>query len=302
MRDGGAATGGMDAGHEPLAAPVLLELEVHAREPGQDAVDGTPTLAAARLEPPADGGHVRDELGADLVHDPVAEALHEAHDRLRLAEQGALLGAQEAAPGTLRGRGAPAARQMAQPMALQVARLLGEERHLALQPLAQVGTQPGMCLELEGVRRLVQADPQPEGVQRAPRRRGRWTGCSPRRRAAGREPARPRAAPRRTGRAPGCRGSPTGTPPGWWSGGGWSRPPVRSARLPFGPRGIRLGSRCATRAWKVPRLAAAHSVRLATAWRSTTPGNAAPSGSRAAARRAPCGARRRTAWPAAAVR
>ncbi len=38
--DGGRSTGRMHAGHEALAAAVLLELDVHARQPRHDAVDG----------------------------------------------------------------------------------------------------------------------------------------------------------------------------------------------------------------------------------------------------------------------
>ena len=60
---------------------------------------------------------------------------------------------------------------MAEAIALEAPRLLGEERELALQALAEVGSQPGMRLELEGVRRLVQADPQAEGLDGTPRAR-----------------------------------------------------------------------------------------------------------------------------------
>ena len=46
---------------------------------------------AALVEPGADPLDVGDQVPADLVHDVVAEPLEQAHHRLRLAEQAALL-------------------------------------------------------------------------------------------------------------------------------------------------------------------------------------------------------------------
>ncbi len=63
--------------------------------------------------------------------------------------------------------GAPAAdRGVPRPWRCKASRLLGEERDLPLEPLAHVGPQPRVGLELEGVRGLVQRHPQAEVIDR----------------------------------------------------------------------------------------------------------------------------------------
>src|SRR5688572_30670144 len=79
-----------DGAHEDLALLVLLELEVHAGQPEHRALERR-SLVASLVEARADALDVRDEIRADLVHDVVAEPFEQAHDRLRLAEQRALL-------------------------------------------------------------------------------------------------------------------------------------------------------------------------------------------------------------------
>ncbi len=196
-------------------------------------------------------------LLAHIVHDPVAEALHEAHHQLRLAQQSPLLGGHEPDQGAL-GRGrAPADHELADATGLDLARIGQEATDLALQPLAEVGPEPGMRLQLEGVRRLVQGDPGPEVGRAGYPANGPWPGCSPRRTAVAPAPPPRTAARCRTDRAPGYPGSPAGTPPGGWPGIGWhaSRhwPPARCCGDRTGslPRGDRPDHGRRSR-WHVP--------------------------------------------------
>ncbi len=79
-----------DGADERLALLVLLHLEVHPRQPEHRALEGRP-VGPPLVEALADPLDVGDQVATDLVHDVVAEPLEQAHDRLRLAEQAALL-------------------------------------------------------------------------------------------------------------------------------------------------------------------------------------------------------------------
>ena len=92
---------------------------------------------------------------------------------LRLAEQAALLGRHEARAWTppRRPRASGATRWRSPPAcSWRVSSAMSAD--LALEALAQVGPQPGMRLQLERVGRLVQADPEPEVIERDARRAG----------------------------------------------------------------------------------------------------------------------------------
>src|SRR4029079_13749195 len=99
----------------------------------------------------------------DLVHDVVAETLQQAHDRLGLTEELTLLVGHQALEPVL------AAAVAAEGPADGPRRIAGErrggaaeQRELALEAFGQVGAQPPLALELEGVRGLVEGDPGPE--------------------------------------------------------------------------------------------------------------------------------------------
>src|SRR6185503_279364 len=83
--EGRAALGLRNGPHELLALGVLLELEVHARQLEHRALEPAAPLAPL-VESRRDGLDALDEPVAHLVHDVVAEALEQAHHRLRLAE------------------------------------------------------------------------------------------------------------------------------------------------------------------------------------------------------------------------
>ncbi len=104
MSDGDGPTDTIDARDEPFTSAILLELDIHAGDPGHQPIDGPTALTTPCLETLTDGFDVGQELGADLVHDPVAEALHEAHHELGFLEQLALLGSQEPAERAFRRR------------------------------------------------------------------------------------------------------------------------------------------------------------------------------------------------------
>src|SRR5205814_10633919 len=76
---------------ERFALRVLLELDVHTGQAHDGPLERRPPGVSALVELLTDPLDARDKILADLVHDVVAEALEQAHDRLRLAEQCALL-------------------------------------------------------------------------------------------------------------------------------------------------------------------------------------------------------------------
>ena len=124
------------------------------------------------------------DLRADLVHDPVAEALEQAHDPLRLVEEPALLGPEEAQQRVV-GRLAEASDQRRR------CRPPGWTCAWSSTPVSwrsrwsrRYGRSQRVRLELEGVSRLVQRDPDSEVVERHAQRSRPWRGCSPRRTAA----------------------------------------------------------------------------------------------------------------------
>ena len=98
-----------------------------------------------------------------LVHDVVAEALEQAHDRLGLAEEALLLVAHERLHPVLPA-GFAAERPADRPerVSPEGRGAAAEQAQLALESLGEVRPQPGMGLELEGMGRLVEGDPGPE--------------------------------------------------------------------------------------------------------------------------------------------
>ena len=132
-------------------------------------------LLATGVEAGADPFDVGNEVAADLVHDVVAEALEEAHHRLGLSEQPALLVGHEALePVVARPFPAEHPTELADGVPRHVAEVVAERRELALESLREVRPQPGMRLEFEGMGGLVEGDPRPERVERHVERAG---GC-----------------------------------------------------------------------------------------------------------------------------
>ena len=86
-----------------LAGAVLLKLHVHPGQPHHRPLErgaaGVPALVELRADP-LDAGH---EVATDLVHHVVAEPLEQAHHRLRLPEEPALLVAHQPLDPVLRG-------------------------------------------------------------------------------------------------------------------------------------------------------------------------------------------------------
>ena len=202
-----------DPGHEPLAAPVLLQLEVHAGDASDD-----PSSRARRLRRASKRSrmhaHVRQELRADLVHDPVAEAFEQAHhgcvsrNSCRCSGVRSAVGWRRAAAGARQGRPKPPAPR---------------SRAWSINPAsccssrsARYGRSHGVRLELEGMGRLVQRDPQVRKSSSGTSRPSPSGGCSPRRRAACPAWPRPTAGQCRTGRARACPGSRAGNRSAAW--------------------------------------------------------------------------------------
>ena len=230
----------------------------------------------ARLEARPDAADVGQHLLADLVHDPVAEALQEAHHELRLLHQAALLGAHEAQRGPFAGAvrqrrtsprrppvwSARASSRNSASWRSRRSRRYGRSHGCASSSNAWVASWSAIQ-----VRKWSSGHAQ---------RAARWPGCSPRRTAAARAPPRRTAARCRTGRARGCPGSRAGS-----RSGGWSRNrlaltaiaaprPWRVARsAPGGPRGGRRAPGTCP-CWRAPSR-----PDRRPSWRSTTPGSAA---------------------------
>ena len=163
-----------DARHEPLAALVLLELEVEAGQPQDRPLDRAAPFAPL-VELGADPLDVRHQVAPDVVHHVVAEAFEQAHHDLRLAEQAALLAAHEPLHPVAAAVARPAQR-LAQPLqgvAPERGRVPREARELRFQPRGEVRPQPRVGLEFERVGRLVERDPGPERVERHVERLGR---------------------------------------------------------------------------------------------------------------------------------
>src|SRR5260221_11920757 len=74
-----------------LALAVLLELDVHPRQPHDRPFEWRATSEAPLVEAGADPLDIGDEIATDLVHDVVTEPLEQAYDGLRLAQQAAPL-------------------------------------------------------------------------------------------------------------------------------------------------------------------------------------------------------------------
>src|SRR6185312_10891913 len=95
----------------------------------------------------ADPLDARDHVPPDLVHHVVAEALEQAHHRLRLPEQAALLVGHEPLDPVLRrvlpGLAAERSAERLQCLLAQAARLAAEEPELALEPVREVRPEPG---------------------------------------------------------------------------------------------------------------------------------------------------------------
>ena len=123
-------------------------------------------LAQIRSTP----GH---QVPADRVHHVVAEALQQAHHRLRLPEQRRCSSDIRRSSQCVVAAAVAAERRAHRTDAsLPSAGVVREERQLALQALGKVRPEPGMRLELEGVRRLVERDPGPERIERHIQRPG----------------------------------------------------------------------------------------------------------------------------------
>src|SRR5258706_8343733 len=159
-----------------LALAVLLELDVHPRQPHDRPFEWRATSEAPLVEAGADPLDIGDEIATDLVHDVVAEPLEEAHDGLRLAEQAALLRGHQALHPVFRAIGLRLATdrsaQAPERLPAEPARLAAEEPELGLEALGEIRPEPRMRLELEGVGGLMKGDPRPEGTQWDVERRG----------------------------------------------------------------------------------------------------------------------------------
>src|SRR5829696_47847 len=166
------------AGHavdELLTKAILLHLDVETGQLGQKPVR-LGALLQSLCEAPRDHRVVGQQLAAHRVHDVVGIPLHDTHRRLHLREERALLGVHQRfqpAPGFAAPGSDPIDVQTktTQSLGAQIHRILAQETEVALQHGVEVVTQPGMRLELEGVRRLMQRQPhaelvawQPEGV------------------------------------------------------------------------------------------------------------------------------------------
>ena len=155
-----------DGPDELLAFAVLLHLEVHAGDPEHRPLERCPPRPPL-VEACGDPLHARHELLPDVIHHVVAEALEQAHHGLCLAEQAALLLAHELLhPVPAVTLAAERAAEPAHRVPAKPARIAPEQRQLSLEATGQVRPQPGMGLEFERVRRLVERDPRPERDQR----------------------------------------------------------------------------------------------------------------------------------------
>ena len=174
-----------DRPHEPLALLVLVELEVHPDEPHDRPLEAGLALAPL-VEPGADALDVGHDVPADLVHDVVGEALEQAHDRLGLAEQPALLVRHEPLDPVV--AAALAAERPAQ-LAERVARHDREvvaERRRAVAPGGRRGTAGARDAPRTRTRGSSRGGRSRSGTRAAARRgRAPCAGCSPRRTAAG---------------------------------------------------------------------------------------------------------------------
>ena len=152
---------------EPLPGRVLLHLQVEPGEAHDRALDRVAALAAA-LEAIVDLGEVRQDPRAGGVHHVVRVALQQRHEGLGLVERLALAGGHDSLDPVALAAGDRLADAAHQPAGLRGELLdrLGHEPR-------EVGPQPGMGLELEGVRRLVERDERAELVARQAHRGGR---------------------------------------------------------------------------------------------------------------------------------
>src|SRR6476646_9645919 len=143
---GFGAAGGGDRGHEALALAVLLHLHVHPGEAHDRPLERRLLRLAALVELRADPLDVRHEVPADLVHHVVAEPLEQAHHRLRLPEEPALLVGHQALHPVLGAVVVAADRPAEAPqrLASEPARLASEQPQLALEALGEIRTKPGM--------------------------------------------------------------------------------------------------------------------------------------------------------------
>src|SRR5258706_13662130 len=125
-----------------LALAVLLELDVHARQPHDGPFERRAASVTPLVEAGADPLDVGDEIATDLVHDIVAEPLEQAHDGLRLAEQAALLRGHQALHPVFRAVGlrfaADRSAQAPERLPAKPARLAAEEPELGLEALGEI--------------------------------------------------------------------------------------------------------------------------------------------------------------------
>src|SRR5204863_8359450 len=125
----------------------------HPGQPHDRLLEARSTLAPL-VEPGTDPLDVGDEIASNLVHDVVAEPLEKAHDRLGLAEQAALLVAHEPLqPVAAVALTAKEPAELSNCVARQNRDVAREGIELPLQSLGQVGPEPAVRLELEGVGR-----------------------------------------------------------------------------------------------------------------------------------------------------
>ena len=214
---------------------------------------------------------------ADLVHDLVAEALEQAHHRLRLAEQAPLLGRPSAAPAS--GSPSDSPRSVAPSAAhgrRDPARRASSPNSASWRSRrdARYGRSQGWASNSKAWVVSWSAIQVRNGASGTPSALAAG-GCSPRRTAAGRAPARPTAARGRTGRAPAGPGSRAGSP-------SWRVVTQRLAsaidagaeiRRPAGRLVEQVGLELADeRARTSPVFARTQPARSTTRERSTTPG------------------------------